>query len=175
MLKFFRILRHFLLCLTLVALAGCGYRLPGADAQPDGRWKNSTLQITGKGAEQSPALVYLLRERLQAHLGLQGAQAGQEKTSTITLNLSTIERTLVTEDRTGRANLFRMTVSARLSIEGDARAGKFPSAIHGSTTYYEPFISTAVQSTRKRAETEAVEQMADTLITLLSSSWSDTP
>ncbi|MBF0182910.1 MAG: hypothetical protein HQM06_00770 [Magnetococcales bacterium] len=164
-----------LLLLVLFLLAGCGYRFPGADAQPDGRWRNSTLQISGKGAEQNPQLVYFLRERLQTHLGLQGAAAGQEKVSTIKLSLGLVERALVTEDQAGRANLVRISISARLNIEGVADAPAFPSVVTGTTTYYEPFISTAVQATRKRAETEAVEQLADTLIALLSSSWPDKP
>ncbi|WP_193771249.1 LPS assembly lipoprotein LptE [Candidatus Magnetaquicoccus inordinatus] len=165
-----------LLILALLFLPACGYRLPGsAVEQAESRWQNSSLQISGKGAEQNPQLVYFLRERLQARLGLQGAVSGQEKETTVKITLSTIERALVTEDRSGRANLFRISVNARLHIEGDSQAPKFPSAIHGSATYYEPFISTAVQATRKRAETEAVEQLADTLITLLSSTWPDHP
>ena len=155
-------------------LAACGYRFPGDLAETDGRWKNATVQIAGKGAEARPQLAYFLRDRLQARLGLNGPTAGQEKAVVLKIILEPVRRALITEDSTGRANLYGVTVSARLVVEGEKGLPTYPT-VRGAATYYEPTISTSVQATQKRAETEAMEQLADTLVALLSSSFQPSP
>ena len=168
--------RTLLLALALLAWlpTGCGYQFPGSAIQSDDRWKNSTLHVTGPGAEAQPQLAFLLRDHLQTRLGLHGPASGQEKGVVLKIVLEPVERTLITEDRSGRANRYRLTIHARPIVEGDKNAPTFP-RIQGVSTYYEPYISTSVQATQKRAETEAMEQLADTLVALLSSRFQPTP
>ncbi|MEO5352989.1 MAG: LPS assembly lipoprotein LptE [Magnetococcus sp. XQGC-1] len=168
--------RILLLAIALLSglPAGCGYQFSGSALQSDARWNNSTLQIIGPGAEAQPQLAYLLRDHLQARLGLQGAATGQEKGKLLKIVLERVERVLITEDRAGRANRYRVTIHAKPIVEGETGAPTFP-RLQGTSTYYEPYISTSVQATQKRAETEAMEQLADTLVALLSSRFQPTP
>lgn len=157
-----------LLALVLLAWlpAACGYHFPGSQVQTNAQWKNSTLQIIGQGAEQNPQLAYLLRDRLQTRLGLHGPAPGQTDGVVLKIILQPMQRTLVTEDRTGRANLFRLTLQAKPVAEGSTGLPTYPT-VHGTSTYYEPFVSTSVQATQQRAEKETMEQLADTLVALL--------
>ncbi|MEO5339220.1 MAG: LPS assembly lipoprotein LptE [Magnetococcus sp. MYC-9] len=162
--------RRFLMSL-FVALAwlpaACGYHFPGSTPQTESRWQNATLHIVGKGAEQKPQLTFMLRDRLQARLGFNGAVGGTSPGLVVKLFLDPMERSLITEDRAGRANLFRMTLRARPVAEGEKGLPAYP-VVHGTASYYEPYISTSVQATQQRAETEAMEQLADTLVAVLS-------
>ncbi|MBF0463002.1 MAG: hypothetical protein HQL87_16655 [Magnetococcales bacterium] len=167
-----------LLVLILVLLAwlpaACGYRFPGDMAETDGRWQHATVQITGKGATDKPQLAFALRDRLQARLGFNGPVGGQEKRVVLKIILEPVQRSLLTVDSAGLANLFQITIHAKPMVEGDKSLPTYP-AVHGTATYYEPVISTSVQATQRRAETEAMEQLTDTLIALLSSSFQPNP
>ncbi|MEO5363652.1 MAG: LPS assembly lipoprotein LptE [Magnetococcus sp. DMHC-8] len=150
--------------------AACGYHFPGDQTRTDERWKNATLQIVGKGADDKPQLAFFLRDRLQARLGLQGPGDGQPPGKTLKITLTPVRRALLTEDRSGRANLYQVAIQAHLTVAGEPGLPTYP-VVQGAATYYEPYISTSVQATQRRAETEAMEQLADTLVALLGNSW----
>ncbi|MBF0402211.1 MAG: hypothetical protein HQL90_15780 [Magnetococcales bacterium] len=162
--------RLWFLLSAMVWLPACGYHFPGSVERVESRWQNARLQIVGPGATEQPQLAFVLRDRLQARLGFEGVADGQGSGVTLKINLGLMERQLVTEDRTGRANLFRLTIRAKPVAEGGEGLPKYP-LVHGTASYYEPFISTSVQATQKRAETEATEQLADTLVAVLSASF----
>ena len=164
--------RCSLLCLTLLTglLAGCGYHFPGSRVQVDDSLKNSTLKITGKGATASPQLTFLLRDTLRTRLGLTGEKTknGKKKQTTVLrIVLEPMKHTLVAEDRSGRANQYRVTVRAKPIVVG-LQNGPTYASVQGVASYYEPIISTSVQATRNRAEEEALEQLAATLVAVLS-------
>lgn len=157
-----------LLALLLLAslLTACGYAFPGSQTQVHDRWKNGRVQVLGQGAEQNPPLAFVLRDRLQARLGLQGGGDGQKEGLLLKILLQPMQRTLVTEDHAGRANLFRITLQAKPVVEGNTELPSYPT-VQGTATYYEPFVSTSVQATQTRAEREAMEQLANTLVAVL--------
>ena len=168
--------RALLLALLLLAWlpAACGYHFPGSRTQTDGRWQNSTVQIIGSGATQDPPLAFVLQERLRARLGFNGPSGSQEQSTRLKIILEPPQRALITEDRAGRGNLFQITIRAQPVAEEGAGLPRYPN-VRGTATYYEPYISTSVQATQQRAKTEAMEQLADTLVALLSAPFPVTP
>lgn len=170
---------HVWPCFVLLAgllsglLAGCGYYFPGGHTQAKDTWKNCVLRITGEGTDTNSQLKFLLRDRLQTRLGLSGqepqvGESSQDKVVILKIELEPVVHSLVAEDRYGRADQYRITVRARPIVEGRQGAPTYP-VVLASATYYEPYVSTSVQATRKRAEAEALERLADSLVAILSS------
>ena len=168
----------FSLSSTLVLvwmLTGCGYRFPSSTVQVDTPLKNSLLQITGEGAHSNPQLTFMLRDRLQTRLGLREKDSGSrngEGSTILNIVLGAFSHTLVAEDSTGRSDQYRVMVRAQPIIKGGQDIPSYP-VVESSASYYEPHISTSVPATRKRAEAEAMERLADTLVAILSSGLSD--
>ena len=156
-------------------LTACGYRFPTSTVQVDTPLKNSLLQITGEGTLNNPQLTFVLRDRLQTRLGLLTQSSGastEGKSTVLNIVLEPMIHTLVAEDSTGRSDQYRVTVRARPVVEGGKDRPSYPIVV-GAASYYEPYISTSVPATRKRAEAEAMERLADTLVAILRSGLSD--
>lgn len=164
---------YWLPCFVLLAglLSACGYYFPGSSTQAGNIWKDSVLRVTGVGVENNPQLIFLLRDRLKTRLGLRGQEpkvGSQEKKIILKVLLEPVVHSLVAEDRSGRADQYRVTARAQLFVEGRENMLNYP-VIRGTASYYEPHISTSVYTTRKRAEAEALERLADSLVAILSS------
>lgn len=158
----------------------CGYRFPN-QPQPniqtstDSTLQNSLLHITGSGSNDNPRLTFLLREKLQTQLGLNRHLTQKtEGVPILEIQLQPVERTLLSEDHSGRANQYRIVIRAKPILKGSKNAPLYP-LIQASTSYYEPRISASVQATRMRAETEAMERLADALTAVLSSDFQPKP
>lgn len=165
---------RWLPCIMLLTgfLAGCGgYHFPGSQVQAHPLLQESLLKISGKGAKANPQITFLLRDRLQTRLGLTGQARptadGGKKQRILKIILEPMAHALVAEDRAGRADQYRVTVRAQPFVEGGEDVPTFP-VVQGTASYYEAYVSTSVQATRKRAEAEAMERLADTLVAILS-------
>lgn len=149
-------------------LAGCGYHFPGSQVSLTKEWQNSVVQVTGDGVKANPQWGYMLRDKIESRLGISGGGAGQgdEQVTTLNIILEPQEHTLVVEDRYGRGDQYRVFFRAKPVIEGVKGAPTY-AMVESSATYYEPSVSTYVHATRRRAESEALQQLADSLVAIL--------
>ncbi|NGZ07352.1 MAG: hypothetical protein G8237_13465 [Magnetococcales bacterium] len=168
---------HALLCRIGVAgpllLAGCGYQFPAerlAESQTASHWTHTLLNVENSpgGPRMEATLARVLEERLRTRLGPFASTRTSETTQRLTVHLDSVQRELLLEDRSGRANQYRITLTARPVVEQDGkpRSPAYP-AIKGVATYYESNSGTATQAARNQAENEALGQLTEALISLL--------
>ncbi|WP_420906543.1 hypothetical protein [Candidatus Magnetaquiglobus chichijimensis] len=168
--------------LALSLLAGCGYRFPGerlANTE-QGRWTRTVLVVEDvspakdkeklKVKSRSDAvLTRILHENLTTRMGpFAAGSSSAEGSKRLRVQLDAVSRDLVLEDSSGRANQYRVMITAHPVLEVDGKPSEpgYPS-VKGVATYYEPSSGTASHAARMRAETEAMNQLADALVALL--------
>ncbi|MBF0418268.1 MAG: hypothetical protein HQL86_08475 [Magnetococcales bacterium] len=164
--------------LTLALLAGCGYRFPGdVVTSEQGRWTQTVLivedvtQIKDKlkvKSRSDAVLTRILHENLNTRMGPFATVSSAEVSKRLRVQLEAVNRDLVLEDSSGRANQYRVQITAHpiLEMDGKPLVPGYP-AVKGSATYHEPSSGTASHAARIRAETEAMNQLADALVALL--------
>ncbi|MBF0273205.1 MAG: hypothetical protein HQL98_14235 [Magnetococcales bacterium] len=159
--------------LLLLLVSGCGYRFPAdrmSDNQEHGRWGKTVLTVEGvqKGVRADAVLTRLLDEILVTRMGPFATGRSVTDPRRLRVRLNAITRDLILEDSSGRANQYRVTITARPELEVDGKPQKpgYP-LVKGMATYYEPSSGTASRAARMRAETEAMNQLADSLVAVL--------
>ena len=159
---------RFALLLVLLAWlpAACGYHFPGEHLESRKAWRGTVLEVGGEGARNDPRLAHTLRENLIRRLGLDRERSGAADQATLRLNLSATERTLLLEDRSGRADQYRVVIAAQPELIGRQGAPGYP-LVQGTASYYEPRSGASVQATRIRAENEALNELTDALSAVL--------
>lgn len=174
---------RLLLGITLSAwiLTACGYHFPGDRAQTHTMWRGTPLVIVGEGALHNPQHTFLLHDRLQTRLGLSAHVPSTAPTrqpapaqARLTIVLEPVRHTQVTEDRFGRTDRYQVTIQAQPVVEGKPGALLYPT-VKATSLYYEPRISTSALEVRKRAESEALDRLTDSLVAILSSRITDDP
>ncbi|MBF0163324.1 MAG: hypothetical protein HQL97_13055 [Magnetococcales bacterium] len=168
--------------LALSLLAGCGYRFPGerlSSAEP-GRWTKTVLVVEDVSqlkerdkikvkSRADAVLTRILHENLSTRMGpFASGSSSAEGSKRLRVQLEAVNRDLVLEDSSGRANQYRVMFTAHpiLEVDGKPQEPGYP-AVKGAATYYEPSSGTASHAARMRAETEAMNQLADALVALL--------
>ncbi|OSM00139.1 LPS assembly lipoprotein LptE [Magnetofaba australis] len=161
--------RLFLVLLTL-PLAGCfGYHFPGSpSARLPEDLQGAVARIAGPGATAHPRLARQLQERIINRLGLPWSRSDGNNLI-LTIHMEPLQRDLRLENQAGRADHYRVTASAHAALAqpGAAPSKTWPS-VRGSATYYELNVATANQVAREQAENEAMDQLADALVAMLS-------
>ncbi|MBF0429381.1 MAG: hypothetical protein HQL94_10695 [Magnetococcales bacterium] len=163
----------FSLCIALTWLVtGCGYRFPAdrATTEEHGRWTQTLLTVEGtKSILRSDAVLpRILDDMLTTRMGpFAPMQSGQESRR-LRVRMDAVTHELILEDSSGRANQYRVTITAQpiLEVDGKPKEPGYPQ-VKGVTTYYEPGSGTASRAARSRAETEAMTQLADALVAVL--------
>ncbi len=153
------------LLLTLLP-AGCGYHFPGSRQATRQTWEGTILKVNGRGAVEDPRLAHILREKLIQRLGLSRQTTANPGQTTLHIGLSSIQRSLLLEDRTGRADQYRVTIEAQPHLTGRKAPTKYP-LVKGIASYYEPRSGASIQATRNRAENEALNELVDSLSAVL--------
>ncbi|MBF0180492.1 MAG: hypothetical protein HQM03_10765 [Magnetococcales bacterium] len=188
-----------LACLALLGggISGCGYRFPG-ERGPEagsGRWAQTALTVEGvkstphrKDTEaltrfqeaglqrQDAVLTRILDNILTTRMGPFAPATSSQEARRLRVQLDAVTRDLILEDRSGRANQYRITITARPILEENGKAVEpgYP-LVKGVATYYEPASGTASQAARLRAQTEAMNQLADSLVALLAGDFALAP
>ncbi|MBF0213726.1 MAG: hypothetical protein HQM00_09215 [Magnetococcales bacterium] len=157
--------------MVLLSLAGCGYRFPAERvAVHQGHWNKTVLTVEGVpgGVRGDAVLTRMLDEILVTRMGPFAPARSAEDPRRLRVQMEAVNRDLILEDSAGRANQYRVTITARpvLELSGKAQEPAYP-LVKGMATYYEPSSGTASRASRLRAETEAMDQLADALIALL--------
>ncbi|MBF0191040.1 MAG: hypothetical protein HQL99_07800 [Magnetococcales bacterium] len=153
-------------------LSGCGYRFPAErmNNQEHGRWEQTVLTVEGvhNGVRADAVLTRMLDEILVTRMGPFATARSATDPRRLRVRLDAVNRDLILEDSSGRANQYRVTITARpeLEVDGKPRKPGYP-LVKGVATYYEPSSGTASRAARMRAETEAMHQLADSLVALL--------
>ncbi len=145
--------------------AGCGYHFPGALFSQES-WENTILKVTGQGATDDPRLAHILREKLIQRLGFSRKSTASPQQATLFIRLSPTKRSLLLEDRSGRADQYRVIIEAQPQVAGRKEAPKYP-LVKGIASYYEPRSGASIQATRNRAENEALDELIDSLSAVL--------
>ncbi|MBF0165489.1 MAG: hypothetical protein HQM01_13495 [Magnetococcales bacterium] len=158
--------------LLLLVISGCGYRFP-ADriaTQEHNRWEKTVLTVEGVKNElhADTLLTRMLNELLTTRMGPFAQARSATDPKRLRIRLNAVNRELILEDKSGRANQYRITLTAQPIQEQDGKPAEpaYPQA-KGVATYYEPSSGTASRAARMRAETEALHQLADALVALL--------
>ncbi|MBF0126015.1 MAG: hypothetical protein HQM02_02285 [Magnetococcales bacterium] len=161
-------------------IGGCGYRFPADRNANDqhGRWAQTHLTVEGvKTTLRSDAvLTRILDNILTTRMGPFASSPALKEARRLRVRLDTVNRDLILEDSSGRANQYRMTITAQPMLEMDGKVTEpgYPS-VKGVATYYEPASGTASQAARIRAETEAMNQLADALVAVLAEDFQPGP
>lgn len=162
--------RLFLLGLTLLLLPACGYHLAGSSGDPAlPILQGARIRVTGDGSSDNPHAARLLQEKLSRRLGITGTTpAPGHKPLEIEVVMDKVERVLVLEDRTGLADLFRITIQAQPKVtqEGKPVGPSFSKAM-GSANYNQRYASTPSRATRTQAEAEALDMLTESLAAIL--------
>jgi outer membrane lipopolysaccharide assembly protein LptE/RlpB len=162
-----------MMCLGVILLLGaCGYRFPGQDpvktaALPE--LENAVVQVEGPGTKERPLLARTLKHKMESRLGLPGrAGSGSGDTAVLRLEMASVARQLKLEDREGRADQYEITIAAQptLLVDGKEHPTKLPRT-KGVSTYYELHEAVPSRTTRYRAEEEAIDDLVDALIAVL--------
>ncbi|MBF0127678.1 MAG: hypothetical protein HQM02_10765 [Magnetococcales bacterium] len=159
-----------LLCSWLVG--GCGYRFPAERtiSSEHGRWTQTVLTVEGvkSGLRSDAVLTRILDEILVTRMGPFAPARSADDPRRLRVTLDEVKRDLILEDNSGRANQYRVTITAQpvLELEGKPRVPGY-AMVKGMATYYEPASGTASRAARIRAETEAMNQLADSLVAVL--------
>ncbi|MBF0294159.1 MAG: hypothetical protein HQL96_03140 [Magnetococcales bacterium] len=189
-----------LVCLALLGggIPGCGYRFPGERGAEtsSGRWAQTVLTVEGvkpksqhrKDSEslalfqeaglqrQDAVLTRILDNILTTRMGPFAQATSAKEARRLRVQLDAVTRDLILEDRSGRANQYRITITARPILEENGKTIEpgYP-LVKGVATYYEPASGTASQAARLRAQTEAMNQLADSLVALLAGDFAPGP
>ena len=165
-----RFLTNILLLLIATVLVGCGgYRFPGDPVERNSVWNGYALKIEGEGQKQHPILAQVLKGKLADRLGISAKNSEiSDDGAVLHIELGLPRRDLVLEDQNGRADQYKITISAKPTITGIDNSTSYP-AVRGVTTYYELRASATTQTARNSAQTEALENLADTLVAVLTS------
>ncbi len=169
-----RSINHLLSIGLLLAsvITGCGYRFPAerSTTSEHGRWTQTVLTVEGvkTGLRSDAVLTRILNQNLTTRMGPFAPSHSSKDPKRLKVRLDAVNRDLILEDSTGRANQYRVTITAQptLEINGKAQTPNYPT-VKGVATYYEPTSGTASRAARIRAETEAMNQLADALVAIL--------
>ncbi|MEO5333695.1 MAG: LPS assembly lipoprotein LptE [Magnetococcus sp. YQC-5] len=159
------------LLLWSCSVMGCGYRFPAErNAITRDHWSQTYLTVEGGQSilRSDGILTRVLDELLTTRLGPFATTPPSKDQRHLRVRLDAVDYALILEDKSGRANQYRVTVTAQptLEVDGKPLTPGYPS-VKGATTYYEPSSGTASQAARSRAATEAMNQLADNLAALL--------
>ncbi|MBF0142266.1 MAG: hypothetical protein HQL57_00490 [Magnetococcales bacterium] len=169
----FRAARLFWLGILLVTftLSGCGYRFPGTSGGVElaPELHGATIAITGEGAAEDPLLAKRLGQLLASRLGM--PLAGREATPSaarLQIELAKPERSLLSESGSGRTGQYRVVLVAQpvLVKDGKEARGHYPQ-VRGSASHYQLGAGATNRATSLKAEEEALNQLADSLISIL--------
>ncbi|MBF0380719.1 MAG: hypothetical protein HQL69_06865 [Magnetococcales bacterium] len=167
-----KIFRHIWIATLLIAttffINGCGYRFPGDPQKHAAIWQGTTLKISGEGKKQYPVLAKKLQIKLANRLGMSDKSSDNSKSSTLIIDLNPPDRTLILEDEDGRADQYRITITAKPILKGFTKAPNYPT-VKGSTTYYELRASATTQTARISAQTEALQSLSEALVAVITS------
>lgn len=162
----------FLLVIFFQVTTGCGYRFPAdrLTTAEHGRWNATVLTVEGvkTGLRSDAVLTRILNENLTVRMGPFAPGRSIDDPRRLRVRLEAVTRDLILEDSSGRANQYRVTITAQpiLELEGKVQVPGYP-FVKGVATYYEPSSGTASRAARIRAETEAMNQLADALVAVL--------
>nr|CRH07190.1 Conserved protein of unknown function [Candidatus Magnetococcus massalia] len=154
---------------ALLLLAGCnGYHFTympefGGDPLPPAK-----VKVIGVGAQEQPRLARLLEEQMQMRMG--GNEVRQAKASTTVLEvlLQPLKRTLRLQEKSGRSDQYRITVTARpvWLMHGKIANPTLPK-VEARVNYYEMEAATTNQEAQDRAREEVINQLVENLTTIL--------
>lgn len=160
--------RYFaLLSLTFFALllGACGYRFVGDVKQPGLEWANTTITMEGAGTEANPVLAQQIKDRLRTLLAPLGQNNDAPKRS-LRIKLDPTHRVSILETSAGRSDQFELTIKVHPVLQEGENTRPLP-IMTGLSRYYEPKAGATTDAVRVKAEKEALDQVIDSLATLL--------
>lgn len=155
------------LFLAALILQSCGYHFPGNAhlTLPHGA-RGATVVTHGDGALQRPVLAQQLTERLTRRLSIQKSDSDEVE---LRIHMSAPEHLVLTEDTTGLAQQYRITLTAKPSfhMSGETVPPHY-TQVRGTATYYEVSAASVSQTLLRQKESEALEQLLEALTSVLS-------
>jgi outer membrane lipopolysaccharide assembly protein LptE/RlpB len=160
---------YSLIILFTALMSGCGYHFPGDTLERSAMWKDTTLKIGGDGNKQLPVMAQVLKGKLADRLGISAKNmTASDEGKILHIDLSLPERILILEDANGRSDQYQITITAKPKLTGRDDVPEYPT-VKGQTTYHELRASATAQSAKISAQNEALNNLADALVAVLSS------
>ncbi|MBF0421069.1 MAG: hypothetical protein HQL78_13005 [Magnetococcales bacterium] len=162
-------MRYRLFILTLLFptlfLWACGYRFVGDVTQPGQQWANTTITMEGAGTDANPVLAQQIKDRLRTLLSPSGQSSDAPKRS-LRIQLDPTYRVSILETSSGRSDQFELTIKVHPVLLEGGTTRRLPT-LTGTSRYYEPKAGASTDAVRIKAEKEALDQVIDSLATLL--------
>ncbi|MBF0137935.1 MAG: hypothetical protein HQL65_17020 [Magnetococcales bacterium] len=160
-----RVLFSWLGLWLIVLVQGCGYRFSGDESGSIPALRHARIRVEGAGAWHDPLMARLLRQNLETRLGIEPVSGERPE---LVVRLDPVERIMHLEDRSGRADQYRITVQAQpqLIVGGKPVVPGYP-LVKGVVVYNELRAVTASQSAREQAVSEALNQLTEELTAVM--------